>query len=51
MAEQFSQALLSDSLCLAYLSLLSSFSVRVGIAFSKGLVTHCYDGQLQPLAE
>lgn len=49
MAEQFSQALLSDSLCLAYLSLL--FSIRVGNAFFKWLVVHCYNGQLQPLAE
>lgn len=49
MAEQFDQALLPDSLCLNYPSLL--FSIRVGNALSKGLVMHCCDGQLQPLAE
>jgi len=48
MAQQFNQAVLSDSLCLTYLSLL--FSIRAGNDFSKGLVTHCCDGQLQPLA-
>lgn len=48
MAEQFNHAVLSDSLCLSYLSPL--LTVRIGNAFSEGLVMCCYDGQLQSLA-